>query len=368
MEKTDEDPNLPSKIIWVEILPRLPRKKLMQFRCVSKSWKALLSANPGFWRIHRNFHPHNTGYLLFKAHSGSAFGSGSDVTRKHYLLLVKAGQDRNTPSYVTDLMPLPFQIIKTPYANSLVLGRSGWINDPIYIYNPFAQDSVIVPNPTFEYEQLSIGFSPRTNEYKVVATLRVPGYVATLRVEGLVGFKIFTLGQCSWRDMVVDWYDLSFVHPPSSDFWNSTVCVHGVLHWLAPSDEVIFALDIGDERFRIIPVPSHIRSSKKIIEVDGCLCIVCETGKVWILKDYIHQVWVAETIEFPRRIFRLPQCASDTGELVFGVSKDNYLQLYDRKSKSSRQSEIIFPKMFSDLGLRLDYSDDRCDDCIVPLQ
>ncbi|KAL6187497.1 hypothetical protein ACLB2K_038895 [Fragaria x ananassa] len=103
MEKTDDYSNLPSDFIWVEILPRLPRKKLMQFRCVSKSWKALLSVNPGFWRIHRNFHPHNTGNLLVIAHGGSAFGSGSDVTRKHYLLLVKAGQNRNNPSYVTAL-------------------------------------------------------------------------------------------------------------------------------------------------------------------------------------------------------------------------------------------------------------------------
>ncbi|KAL6187471.1 hypothetical protein ACLB2K_038870 [Fragaria x ananassa] len=183
--------------------------------------------------------------LLLKVCSGS----GSNATLKEYLLLVKASQEGNTASHVTDLVTLP------------------------YFY---------------------FGFSPRTNEYKVVATQNIAG---------LVGFKIFTLGQGSWWNMVVDWHHLPFVHPPPSDFWNNTVCVNGVLHWLASSYEAIYALDIGDERLRIIPVPAECKfiqgQHKKIIEVDKCLCIVCENGMVWILKDYKHQVWVAETIKVP---------------------------------------------------------------------
>ncbi|KAL6187061.1 hypothetical protein ACLB2K_043177 [Fragaria x ananassa] len=240
--------------------------------------------------------------------------------------------------------------------------RAHWfdlINDPIYIFNPFTRESVIVPYPTIGIADFYFGFRPKTNEYKVV------GLVATHCIAGFLGFKIFTLGQGSWRNIMVDWHHPSFVHPPPSHFWNS-VCVHGARHWLAPSDEAIFALDMEDERLRIIPVPSECKFNqryKKIIEVDKCLLIVCENGMVWILKDYKHQVWVAETIKVP-----LPQCTTHTGEFVFDVLQNNFLQLYDRKSKNSRQSKIIFPKRLPDLGLRLDHFAVSFDDCLVPLK
>ncbi|KAL6192539.1 hypothetical protein ACLB2K_033626 [Fragaria x ananassa] len=357
MEKPDDDSNLPTEIICFEILPRIPRASLVHFQCVSNSWNALLNTNPGFWRIHRNFHPRNTGHLLLYAHV-----SGSGATGKDYLLLVKASQDGNTPSHVTDLMRLPCSLFKTKYANGLVLGDSAWNSDPTYIFNLCTRESVIVPNPTFQYDGLYFGCSPSTNEYKVVATHDI---------EGVVGFKIFTLGQASWRNIMVDWHHLSFVRPPPSDFCR-----------LATSHEAILALDIGDERFTFIPVPSQCKLNnkyKKTIEVDGCLGIVCgdygiDVNNVivlWILMDYRHQVWVAETIKVNRygpyrlrfRSSYLPQCTTHTGELVFEVTKDNYLQLYDRKSKSFRQSKIIFPEILRDLGLRLCYSAVSFDDC-----
>ncbi|KAL6189843.1 hypothetical protein ACLB2K_036244 [Fragaria x ananassa] len=289
------------------------------------------------------------------------------LTLKEYLLLVKASQGGNTASHVTDLVTLPCLLHKMRHANGLVLGHS--IHNSVYIFNPFTRESVVVPYPTFQYIDFYFGFSPRTNEYKVVATQNIAG---------LVGFKIFTLGQGSWRNMVVDWHHLPFVHPPPSDFWNNTVCVNGVLHWLASSYEAIYALDIGDERLRIMPVPAECkliqRRHKKIIEVDKCLCLVCENRMVWILKDYKHQVWVAETIKVPYYL-RCPispslQCSTHTGDIVFDVSEfeENHLQLYDRKSKSSRQSEIIFPDMLCDLGLRLKYSAVSFDDCVTPLK
>ncbi|KAL6192509.1 hypothetical protein ACLB2K_033597 [Fragaria x ananassa] len=341
--------------------PKATASILMHFRCVSKSWKALLPTDHVFWRIHRNFHPHNTGHLLLKAGSGS----GSDATLKKYLLLVKASQEGNTASHVTDLVTPPCLLHKMRYANGLVLGHS--IYNSVYIFNPFTRDCCCSISYFPIYRLL---FRLQSSyEYKVVATQNIAG---------LVGFKIFTLGQGSGRNMVVDWHHLPFVHPPPSDFWNNTVCINGVLHWLASSYEAIYALDIGDERLRIIPLPAECkliqRRHKKIIEVDKCLCIVCENMIVWILKDYKYQVWVAETIKVPYyvrcRTSSSLQCSTHTGDIVFDVSAfaENHPQLYDRKSKSSRQSKIIFPKMLCDLGLRLKYSAVSFDDCVTPLK
>ncbi|XP_061990764.1 putative F-box protein At3g16210 [Rosa rugosa] len=259
MERVD-DSKLPSEIICLNILPRLPRESLMRFRCVCKSWKTLLTANPVFRSIHLNFHPHNsTTHLLL-----DAYGSSDPfVIRKHYLLLVKASQEGTAPSHVTDLVTLPDSFINMRYANGLVLGYFGR-NDPIYIFNPFTRESIIVPSPTppvDHYLDLYFGFSPSTNEYKVVHMATQKTYIA--------------------------------------------------------------ALDIGEERFRIIRVPSElVEEVWRIIEVDGCLCIVSSLCfwrmdvMLWILKDYEHQVWVKEPVarsppEYPASDLPLEYRASD---------------------------------------------------------
>ncbi|RHN66471.1 putative F-box domain, galactose oxidase/kelch, beta-propeller, F-box associated interaction [Medicago truncatula] len=48
----------------VEILSRLPVKTLMQFKCVCKSWKTLISHDPSFAKLHLRRSPRNTHLLL----------------------------------------------------------------------------------------------------------------------------------------------------------------------------------------------------------------------------------------------------------------------------------------------------------------
>ena len=48
----------------VEILSRLPVKTLMQFKCVCKSWKTLISHDPSFVKLHLQRSPRNTHLAL----------------------------------------------------------------------------------------------------------------------------------------------------------------------------------------------------------------------------------------------------------------------------------------------------------------
>lgn len=71
-------------------------------------------------------------------------------------------------------------------------------------------------------------------------------------------FKIFTLGSdittaSSWRSTIeVHGDDLPF---PLSKFifFDRRVCVHGAIHWRYRT--VIVTFDVGEERFRMIPLP-----------------------------------------------------------------------------------------------------------------
>ncbi|KAK9940237.1 hypothetical protein M0R45_016907 [Rubus argutus] len=56
-------PELPDEMTCFYILPRLPGKSLMRFRCLCKSWSAL-TRNPSFIETHWNFNSNKKTYLL----------------------------------------------------------------------------------------------------------------------------------------------------------------------------------------------------------------------------------------------------------------------------------------------------------------
>lgn len=227
-------------------------KTLLRFRCICKSWRAIID-EPGFTFIHLNL-----------------FNKNHDATR---LLTMEAkGSD---PTLNVEHMKNPTKPTEaivslngsgTPYvtvmgsANGLLLmGTKSW---QIALVNPSTKRALDLPRapiaPLINKFNAAVGFDPLSNDVKVVvipATLKASYY----KVEAMAIYKLSTR---SWMSMSVinnnnsscSWY-LKAHRPLFSG---------GALHWLArdanneddhcPTHVAIF--NLGTEKFNFIRLPN----------------------------------------------------------------------------------------------------------------
>ncbi|XP_024178596.1 uncharacterized protein LOC112184567 [Rosa chinensis] len=215
--------------------------------------------------------------------------------------------------------------------------------DKPVIFNLCTRESITLPHALntsrshYLVHSTWIGFSPQTNENKVLQVLVRHHHTN----ESSFIFKIFTLGgtSSSWRHLEIedkDFDDLALDYQ-NLLFHQRSVFLHGARHWLETNikDElVILVFDFEQERFRVIPLPQEYHKDRvgaspfvEMIEVNECVAIndpdFSSEGNVislWILKDYQHLVWVKESIIFPTKWkkmgFPIPRCSIYTGELL----------------------------------------------------
>ncbi|CAN6692509.1 unnamed protein product [Malus baccata var. baccata] len=263
-------PELPSQVTCFEILPRLPSKSLMRFKCVCKSWSSL-TCNPSFVN-----------------------------------------------------MPIKTWSISLPHTS---------------------------PASCTAHVTHHFGYSPLTNEYKV---LQVQKHIPAVGDVHFM-FKVFKMGTSLWRPIEVDLNDISF-DPLKFPFHRRSVCVNGTIHWMHGTHNPIVVFDIGDEKFRVIPLPedytcfTHLVRYPvgNIVGVGGYLGLIGDRSMMkneimglWILKDYEKQNWSG---------YAVPFCIIHTDELLLqsaGLSRQNpaYMKviLYNMNNESLRRSDIIFP-------------------------
>ncbi|BFG34331.1 hypothetical protein CerSpe_206050 [Prunus speciosa] len=363
------DQELPSQITCFEILPRLPSKSLMRFKCVCKSWSSL-TRNPSFVNAHRNLGCNKHTHLFLSTLDKS-------TRQQHFFSLQINQQGSLTPSVHLLSLPMPRTKNERLYLAQSINGlvclhlHNTFVpnqtdpDHPVRVFNPCTRESIALPHASPASHTAHVthhfGFSPLTNEYKV---LQVQKFVPTLRGNHFM-FKIFKLGTSSWRNIELDLNDLPS-DPLKCPFDSRSLCVNGVIHWLHATQNVILVFDIVEEKFRAIPYPKdyncfpHLVSY--IIGVDGRLALVADEQLMgqdlmglWILRDYQNQVWLKETITLPfvwREVgYPLPCCTIHTGELLFqssGLSRHHpaYMRehLYNMKTASFRAiDEIVLP-------------------------
>ncbi|TQD90886.1 hypothetical protein C1H46_023565 [Malus baccata] len=401
MESSSE---LPSEIICFQILPRLPSKSLMRFKCVCKSWSSLVH-NPSFADAHQSLHRNKLTHLLLT--------TWDTATRQQHFLSVQINQD-GSPTPAIHLLNLPtmsndHRLYNAQSTNGLVclypsntLSRDhtlAYLDPPNFIFNPCTRESIILPHASPAYCTSHVtyhfGFGPLTNEYKVlqVQTFR-PHY--SIPTDMTFMFKIFKLGTSLWRRLEVDLNDLAF-DPLECPFKVQAVCINGAIHWMHWKENVVVVFDIGDEKFRVIPFHQDYicfihcifgEVMRNVLEVDGCLALIGDKKlmilqnmmALWILKDYQNQVWVRKTIMLPHCWRALgclvPLRTIHNGELllqstvlrVHGPPGHVRVHVYNMESKSFSESEIGLPSEWTfrnDARLKLVAS---YDDNIVPLR
>ncbi|ONI30974.1 hypothetical protein PRUPE_1G285500 [Prunus persica] len=403
------NPELPIEIIFCHILPRLPPKSLMRCKCVCKSWSSLFRS-PSFVTAFNNFHCNDrnksTTNFLFQKNS-RLFSSKIEGQQgeNNFLIPTPIAQlPLQTRSKFLERYPDHVQYIlnPTPVAELSYLSRCEALEcrpnrvqcvhglicassrcGPVFILNPSTQESIELPyvidNYRFAYATYHFGYSPQTNEYKVLQIL-------SFRLNRLsnrhIRFNTFTLGRdSSWRPLQVDPAHLRFLYAigHTSEIMNGRstgcVCLNGAIHWIHGTQKIIVVFDVRDETFRLVSLPEEyarefgpdnygpnkIAFPTGVVEVGGCVGVFADKSwghneiVLWILKDYKNLVWVKETITvMPRGAGYVEALGTiHTGELALALyfhgnspgfdDGPPQLLLYDMESKQYRILDFIFP-------------------------
>ncbi|XP_068327603.1 putative F-box protein At1g47790 [Pyrus communis] len=365
---------LPSEIIWFRILPKLPAKSLMRFKCVCKAWLALITRNPSFLIAYRNLHSNrNTSLLLLDLRH-------IDTKQQHIMSLQINKDGSPSTAGATHLLTLEPQ----EYSLPIILCTNGlacfiFIREHrIRVFNPCTRESMTLPsisNSPTSYQSTSadikpcgvevgygFGFSPVRNEYMVVQ-VKLCRFLHQepanfYRAVAVISIQVFTLGSAeSWRCVEVEHDDLPFDHT----FWHidmRSVCLHGAIHWIHHEEKCVVVFDLEEQRFRVIPFPREVGSIRHhfwaVVDVGGCLALTYDmrrsstsysaASELWILKDYQNQVWVKEVFDvaYPYSCLR----AIHTGEVLIksGELSQAFLHFYDMKDQNFRCSSIVVPE------------------------
>ncbi|KAK9285485.1 hypothetical protein L1049_024679 [Liquidambar formosana] len=237
------------------ILLQLPVKSLMRFRCVCKSWHALIS-DPNFINTHLNqTRVNNKGYVLIK-HRDSDLDKFSLRCDETFV-----GQKR---------LELPFKenvesLMVEGYCNGLLclscLGNPR-IQRDLYLWNPAIQKLKRLPQSTpiterFACIYFAFGHVPQIDDYRVVKFVYhryipcVNGICnAALRcLKAPPEAELYSLRTNSWKA-------IENVFPCVIQSCSKDPILNGIVHWLArvyqeggPFYEFVLSFDMGNEIF-----------------------------------------------------------------------------------------------------------------------
>ncbi|KAI5352799.1 hypothetical protein L3X38_005691 [Prunus dulcis] len=389
---------LPTEIIFNHILPRLPPEALMRCKYVCKSWSSLIRS-PSFVTDFNDRNKSNTNFLFQK--NTRLFSSKIEEQQGENNILI--------PTPIAQL-PLPtrskflkrypdlveYILNPEPVAELSYLSRCEAFEchpnhvqsvhglvcassrcGPVFILNPSTQEPIELPYIIENYRLASatykFGFSPLTNEYKVLQILSFgPNSGIDIR------FNVFTLGRdSSWRPLQVDPTDLPFdaldqAYEIKNGRSTGCVCLNGAIHWIHETQKVIVVFDVKEETFRVVPLPEGFHPDihgpyrfachASVVEVEGCVGVFADNSLrqnrivLWILKDYQNLVWVKETITAVMPIgegYVKALGTIHTGELALALyfyenspgfdDGPPKLLLYNMESKQYRILDFVFP-------------------------
>nr|GMD85296.1 F-box/kelch-repeat protein At3g23880-like [Ipomoea batatas] len=282
--------NLPQEIIE-EVLARLPVECLLRFRCVSKSWLALITSHY-FVNTHLDVckNKHESGRnRLFLIASFSGLGK---------ICSISSIVPENSSPTLIELS----RFSKSPCRSPRILGSCNGllclstVNFKLMLWSPSTRKSVEFPDSFIQtssgcYIRYGFGYDERTNDYKVVKMFSFEKNGG--RHENKV--KVYSLRANSWTMM--SGFSSAYIYGKCGVFLN------GAIHWEIRDTHVsnsnsntasweIVALDLGSERYRTMALPSA-ENGKFYWTLGvsrGCLLACCiyytKRTHLWVMKEY----------------------------------------------------------------------------------
>ncbi|CAJ2641530.1 F-box/kelch-repeat protein At3g23880-like [Trifolium pratense] len=346
-------PSLPLELVEEEILSRLPVKKLLQLRCICKSWKSLISDDPKFTKKHLRMsnilkHKHLImnvlgDRILWDSPLSSVFSN----VYNHTVTLTQL----NIPISISN------HILKISSCDGilcLTLGVVGGGRRYVVLCNPSLRKYTTLP-PLENHQKrevlsclFSFGYDHVNDVYKVIAISCFKDKHKVKEVD------VYTLGTNNWRSI----QDFPYSSPsPSPSMYHSGVFVGGTVNWLAyevsnsSHRRVIVSLDLMTESYQKLLQPDLEKDPWILGMCQNCLCIFqCRDMflDVWIMKEYgnkeswtkLYNIPSAEgQNSYPRTVY-----ISDNNQVLFC-----YHDLRNSKLKlvvyNSKNGNVMIPKI-----------------------
>ncbi|KAL7211814.1 hypothetical protein ACSBR2_014635 [Camellia fascicularis] len=402
--------------ICVDILLRLTVKRILICKCVCKPWHNLISdpefaklhfaqgeayplvkslaptrvsrtlylveppeTNPGFdlgycdcygylkWDCDRHLNMKLDTKLKIPLHNAELVinSEGTDANMNH--LRCKSGVKRKR---CIKLIPKDHKLNVVNSCNGLLCLSEPLQNDPVVVCNPITGEFINLPVPTQtakhpsakKFSDCGLGFSPKTNQYKVIRMF--DQQECQLTREPISGRGIYsrrvaeihTLGTGSWKRIG------SAPHSTYSYKLRAATYLNGTLHWFDINNtDYIISFDFDNDEFKSFPPPPHERShvcysekpNMSIGALRGQLC-VCDSSyfeyiELWVMEKYgVQGSWtkqfsISTMTDHSRWLRGLyePMSYLRNGAILFFHRMSNAVYYYDPK-----KWELIFLKFF----------------------
>ncbi|PWA84708.1 F-box domain-containing protein [Artemisia annua] len=330
-EKETTTSELPSNIILMEILPRLPTKLLGRCMCVCKEWKSFLPT-PKFAKMH---HQYVSGYKLFQIdHSNDSrlltlhtidceapnVGSKTvriccfDLSRRYGVTTVRNYSSLPYPNHVLDTVYIAASFDGLVCLAAMFTQELGFWNPLTGAFKKLAANPY---SPRFykpSYTQCHLRYSPDKIGMPPSSSDVIGFYIDSsddykllhMVSNGALGAYVYSLRMDSWRkiEYLVENADcISNYHWSPATFWGQNL--YFVVLDSSGDQRCIICFNVQSEKFRKIqfpPIKKYTSSdfTASLVVRDGCIHLcVCYIrsqrlslleGGTWRMHD--NDVWL----------------------------------------------------------------------------
>jgi F-box interacting protein len=334
----------------MEILSRLPVKSLMRYKCVSKSWYALVT-NPSFISKHLKIsHNLNRGAAILRRVDGLDQRRLSTLSNE----TLEVSGDVDLSQWFQDEVSMVSMF--GPCNGILCLSCTLWKKrdghrdyDPLVLWNPATRESKMLP-PFPQQRDLNFvsrfgfGFDPKTNDYKVVRIMNFGDRQCKVQV--------YNLSTNSWRVLDSSPNPSYFIYKSRFSSY-----LNGVYYWWARvhycsymGPRLLLSFDMSNEVFREVLPPPFERVStwtEDVAVINDSVTLILPCGieskewvGIWVLNECgVERTWTKIfTIRKIPGVWDLLQIRGDG--LVVGTGVDQCLVLYDTRTQEARNLQI----------------------------
>ncbi|XP_042498750.1 F-box/kelch-repeat protein At3g06240-like [Macadamia integrifolia] len=272
MSARTESPNLPNEI-KDEIFLNLPVTSLLRFRCVIRDYSRFYS--PNFIKMHLNRQiEKDNGSTIIVSTVSKIYKVNIDEFRSP----IQLDFPHRNPTCLTPI------VVVGSCNGLLCLTHRGLYEDTVYVWNPATGDYMQLPehinNGSLYIRMFGFGYDHVSGKFKVLAISHLAEKRPGLRK---VEASVYTMGTSSWRS-------IGEIQYPR---WDPKPQVFGGCpHWVVPPLKSVVSFNVGDEKFKEIPLPPVYNSAKtaNLTSMGGCLSMFCcqtfpDRYELWVKVD-----------------------------------------------------------------------------------